>query len=760
MAPSHMRRLRIYVLIPSLALGAWTVWLLASREVHAPVPALNGATSERSAPPSASAEPIPEASIASARFAPAPMARRAVAEAPRRRAAELDSSAPRPVLAGIVMQPGGAPIAGADIELEADQAFRSALGPLASTRTDGEGRFELRTRFTGPFRLIATARTEGRITHQGTLESVALGRTDLVVVLPSTVVRGVVVDDAGAAVSDYRIAFTPLIDGEPSGQDRKGERVLGAGGAFTAELSPGEWRCSVVPRGNFVPTHVDLLVPALSAPTIVVERQAVLRGSVVDPAGRAVARATVEVPGRGSVTAKRDGGFVLEIAAGAAILFADHPDFASSELVELVLEPGEERDGIVLRLGELAHLSGEVLDSAGRPVAGREVRVVPPVQDRIWSGDDRFGGRAVTDEAGRFALDLRPGPLHVRIELAAAELAALGPRACVRSVTLAPGEDTHLRIALGGEPVRVHGRIELGGEPPESARVSLVGLGAWPSGSYSRGEYEVQVPGPGVYTFLVSAEGVDVQPTLDVPDVREMRHDFSIPSGRIAGSLRDDQGNALAEVTVDAYSEGHGHRTSSRAVTDRDGAYAFTLPPGRYRIAPREDFEEERAFLEPESVFVDVSEKDALANVDLVLTRTGALTGTVLTDRGVVLPRASVGAASVRAGHVSDVRADEHGRFLLPLDEGTYWLTADGSDGRSGFVTSEPAAAEQVGGAAGFVGVARLEDHSRAPSGVRSMRQPRARHSTTPCSMRWAVNPFLRRSRTASSAITQYGPRQ
>jgi hypothetical protein len=133
-------------------------------------------------------------------------------------------------------------------------------------------------------------------------------------------------------------------------------------------------------------------------------------------------------------------------------------------------------------------------------------------------------------------------------------------------------------------------------------------------------------------------------------------------------------------------------------VTDRDGAYAFTLPPGRYRIAPREDFEEERAFLEPESVFVDVSEKDALANVDLVLTRTGALTGTVLTDRGVVLPRASVGAASVRAGHVSDVRADEHGRFLLPLDEGTYWLTADGSDGRSGFVTSEPLRVELARG--------------------------------------------------------------
>ena len=46
-----------------------------------------------------------------------------------------------------------------------------------------------------------------------------------------------------------------------------------------------------------------------------------------------------------------------------------------------------------------------------------------------------------------------------------------------------------------------------------------------------------------------------------------------------------------------------------------------------------------------------------------------------------------------------------------------------------------------------------------APMPVRT-RPPLACHSTTPCSRRWARKPLLRRISTASSAMTQYGPRQ
>src|SRR3990167_4532572 len=73
---------------------------------------------------------------------------------------------------------------------------------------------------------------------------------------------------------------------------------------------------------------------------------------------------------------------------------------------------------------------------------------------------------------------------------------------------------------------------------------------------------------------------------------------------------------------------------------------------------------------------------------------------------------------------------------------------------------AEAAAAEQVRGTAGLEVVVGLEDHRRAPWLSASTRQPRARQSTTPCSMRWALKPFFRSSSTASTAITQYGPRQ
>jgi hypothetical protein len=58
------------------------------------------------------------------------------------------------------------------------------------------------------------------------------------------------------------------------------------------------------------------------------------------------------------------------------------------------------------------------------------------------------------------------------------------------------------------------------------------------------------------------------------------------------------------------------------------------------------------------------------------------------------------------------------------------------------------------------VSTVRPDDHRWPPWLSASKCQPRARQSTTPCSMRWALKPFLRRISTASTAMTQYGPRQ
>jgi hypothetical protein len=104
----------------------------------------------------------------------------------------------------------------------------------------------------------------------------------------------------------------------------------------------------------------------------------------------------------------------------------------------------------------------------------------------------------------------------------------------------------------------------------------------------------------------------------------------------------------------------------------------------------------------------------------------------------------------VRVDDVRDAHALRFGERSVGVD--VFLVGVD-----NGALT-EAAAAEQVRGAAGLEVIVGLEDHWTAPSV--STRQPRARQSTTPCSMRWALKPFFRSSSTASTAITQYGPRQ
>jgi hypothetical protein len=353
-----MRRLLVTGL--AVALVASVPWLVGRRDTH---------RSSLPAPPVAAGSPptpiefVPPARVhTSARSAtrlevPAPSILTSGSERARIiRPARTDAA---PTLAGIVIAPGGAPVAGADVEIEADVPFRSALGALASTRTQSDGGFELRTRYMGPFRVIATAREKNRITGQGTLDAIEPGRSDLVIVLPSVFVRGVVVDDTGAPVTDYRISWRPLLDGQPRTGSGKSVRIRAPTGEFTADLSAGEWRCSVSPKGDLVDAQVDMLVPALEASTIVFARRALLRGRVFDPFGRPVARAMVQAAGLGSTSSGKDGEFLLALAPGPGIhVWAQHPDFAGSATLELTLTPGEKRDGIVFQLGERAASPG------------------------------------------------------------------------------------------------------------------------------------------------------------------------------------------------------------------------------------------------------------------------------------------------------------------------------------------------------------------------------------------------------------------
>jgi carboxypeptidase family protein len=454
-------------------------------------------------------------------------------------AARTRSGAP---ITGRVVRPDGTPVVDAQVVLECAEPYRSRLAPLDTTRTDARGHFALDCGRSGPFRVEATERVDERVVGQVAREDVFPNRGPLELVLVPALVHGRVVDDAGNPVTDYQLAWTPLpeVKGRPP---EPGERIHSASGEFTTPLSPGAWRANAsVPQLALQPASIELSVPSLETVVIVLARQGVVRGTVLDAADEPVSAARITLDGRVRTTSGSRGTFEIEVTPGAAFtLAARHDRHAPSEPVELSLEPGEERDELILRLGASARVTGEVIDPQGRPVAGRRVMI-----NRQVSGSGMVGVEVETDASGRFETQITPGFLCAWIEFEDDELEALGrPRpdpgasrpSWTRSVILGAGESAHLRFVMGAAPVRLHGRIDVGGKAPANALLCLRGFMGSSEQALrtSDGRYEFLVPEPGCYMLSVTADDQNVQPLVEVPEGREHRFDLSIPLGRVSG---------------------------------------------------------------------------------------------------------------------------------------------------------------------------------------------------------------------------------
>jgi hypothetical protein len=74
---------------------------------------------------------------------------------------------------------------------------------------------------------------------------------------------------------------------------------------------------------------------------------AVVRGTVLDADGRPVSRAQVECPGARNASSDREGAFELLVPPGEATLWAEREGHAPSAMIELVLAPGRERNGLL-----------------------------------------------------------------------------------------------------------------------------------------------------------------------------------------------------------------------------------------------------------------------------------------------------------------------------------------------------------------------------------------------------------------------------
>ncbi len=198
--------------------------------------------------------------------------------------------------------------------------------------------------------------------------------------------------------------------------------------------------------------------------TITVERGVRLRGRALDPDGKPIAGATVapahtgtgnsitgdtrysvETRGDGAfnmlLPASGEGEYNLEVHDGK---YGEWRQWANGVLPPIHTQPGQQIDGLEIRLSRPATVRGRVLDAAGEPLVGRDVRA--QAADRL---ENRYYDPTVTtDRIGRFELKfLRPGKQFIQMEpfwLNAADAPA-GTSQTVDVIAGSIGEEIELR---------------------------------------------------------------------------------------------------------------------------------------------------------------------------------------------------------------------------------------------------------------------------------------------------------------------------
>jgi protocatechuate 3,4-dioxygenase beta subunit len=205
---------------------------------------------------------------------------------------------------------------------------------------------------------------------------------------------------------------------------------------------------------NFDNLDFDLS-PEMAAVTIVLEKAVRIRGRVIDPDGKPVSGATAApaLTGTGnsltgdtrfSVKTGPDGTFEMWLPASNDAqynlvahdgMYHQWRKWANGTLPPIRTTPGQEIEGVEIRLTKPATVRGIVVDEKGKPVAYREVRA--HAADKL---ENRYYDPTVkTKEDGTFELPfIRPGEQH--IQAAPFWIAEQAPQNSTKTVTLEAGQ--------------------------------------------------------------------------------------------------------------------------------------------------------------------------------------------------------------------------------------------------------------------------------------------------------------------------------
>lgn len=259
-----------------------------------------------------------------------------------------------------------------------------------------------------------------------------------------------------------------------------------------------------------------------------------LRGVVRDERESPIEGATISFNGWHEAQSDPKGRYELPIGTGAAVrpVLAYAPGFRQS-LNTIAVPEGAREHVLDLVLSPGASITGRVVDGAGDPISGVEVRT---------SGSFR---RHASDNEGRFVLDhLEPGSKHQ----VTAESRAYG----VASTIADAGEDVTLTLSPG---LRVAGRVrDPSGRPIAGA---AVGIYAQSSGVRTRawsardGSFAVTGLSAGELELVVRRRGFAhaVIPLALTSDRDGLLVDLT-PGRSVRGKVLDDRGAPIAGVSI------------------------------------------------------------------------------------------------------------------------------------------------------------------------------------------------------------------
>ncbi|NKX94111.1 carboxypeptidase regulatory-like domain-containing protein [Sanguibacter hominis ATCC BAA-789] len=322
----------------------------------------------------------------------------------------------------------------------------------------------------------------------------------------------------------------------------------------------------------------------------------------------------------------------------------------------------------------LGNITGKVVDSKGRPVAG--VWVEAKATDRNAFGVST--GKTAADGTYRI-----PGLPHGSYKVTSRKGAA--ERSVAVKVTTGRTGTANIKLPPGTIPGKISAKVSVPKQIEEHVQTGVTvkdskGRTVGEYGPFHNGKTTVSYLAPGRYRVYLDGTGISKQ--VKVTKGKTTRISFTRPVGtKITGTVRWANGKAFAKRSLIAYDSRGGVLATVK--TNARGEYTIRgAMPGKYRITA---WHAESDLGRGTTVTVKKG-KNAKASWRFV--KTGTITGTVLNSQGSPARGVEVAAYDSRGHEVSISlgHTDDQGRYSLKVKPGKLTLrTVDPTDGGIGY---------------------------------------------------------------------------